>query len=137
MALTASSASRRRSGRAYWFLSTAQMTWRLRCAVTTSGAHVPRQLDEMPAAVMAVSGIRRADSRPRTMRASGVSVADSVQARYTSQSQSGSARTTNHHPGSPPVGSDTQTTNPIATENGVRLPLIKMRKGTDGRHVGP
>jgi hypothetical protein len=48
MASAASSASRRRSGRVYWFLWTAQMTWRLLCAVTISGAHVPRQLDEMP-----------------------------------------------------------------------------------------
>jgi hypothetical protein len=67
------------------------------------------------------------------MRASGVS----VQARYTSNSQSGTARTTNHHPGSPPVGSDTQTRNPIKVENGARVPLIQIRKGTDGRHVGP
>jgi hypothetical protein len=137
MASAASSASRRRSGRAYWFLWTAQMTWRLRCAVTISGAHVPRQLDEMPAAVMSVSGIRWADSRPRAMRASGVSVADSVQARYTSHSQSGTARTTNHHPGSPSVGSATQTTNPITVDHGARVPLIKKRKGIDGRHVGP
>jgi hypothetical protein len=59
------------------------------------------------------------------MRASGVSVADSVQARYTSHSQSGTARTTNHHPGSPPVGSATQTTNPITVDHGARVPLIK------------
>ena len=71
------------------------------------------------------------------MRASEVSAADSVQARYTSHSQSGTARTANHHPGSPPVGSATQTTNPITAENGARLPLITIRKGTDGRHVGP
>jgi hypothetical protein len=137
MASAASSAPLRRSGRAYSFRWIAQMTWRLRRAVTISGAHVPCQLDEMPAAVMSASGIRRADSRPRVMRASGVSVADSVQARYTSHSQSGTARTTNHHPGSLPADSDTQTTNPITAENGARLPLIKIRKGIDGRHVGP
>jgi hypothetical protein len=58
----------------------------------------------MPAAVMPVSGTRLADSSPRAMRASGVSVADSAQARYPSHSQSGTATTTNHHPGSLPVG---------------------------------
>ena len=137
MASAASSASERRSGRANSFLSTAQMAWRLRCAVTLSGAHGPSQRDEKSTSVTSVSGIRLADSGPRTMRASGVSVADSVQARYTSNSQSGTARATNHHPGSPPVGSDTQTTKPITAENGTRLPLIKMRKGTGGRHVGP
>ena len=71
------------------------------------------------------------------MSASGVSVADSVQARYTSHSQSGTARTTNHHPASPPVGSATQTRKPITAENGAKLKLITIRKGTDGRHVGP
>jgi hypothetical protein len=136
MAPAASSASMTRSGRAYSFLWTAQMTWRLRWAVTISGAQ-SRAWDEKPAAVMSVSGIRRADSRPRAMRASEVSVADSVQTRYTSHSQSGTATTTNHHPGSPPVGSATQATNPITVDHGVRVPLIKIRKGTDGRHVGP
>ena len=71
------------------------------------------------------------------MRASGVSVANSVQARYTSHSQSGTATTRNHHPGTPPVGSVTQTTNPITADHGAKVPLIKTRKGTDGRHVGP
>jgi hypothetical protein len=71
------------------------------------------------------------------MRASGVSVADSVQARYMRHSQTGTVMTANHHAGSPPVGSDTQNRNPITVDHGARLPLIKRRKGIDGRHVGP